>query len=99
MKKEEVNEFEVPTAKKFIAPGCVGVIWGNKVTARIVSESDESYKRPCLKCVFENAGLCFESHRDDKLRLTIQKQLPTRPCCFANDKENLSKKPLYFVKA
>ena len=99
MKKEEVNEFEVPTAKKFIAPGCVGVIWGNKVTARIVSESDESYKRPCLKCVFENVGLCFESHRDDKLRLTIQKQLPTRPCCFANDKDNLSKKPLYFVKA
>ena len=75
------------------------MIWENKVIARQVSETEANDKRPCLKCTFENSGLCFESYRDNKLKLTITKQLSTRPCCFANDKENLSKKPLYFVKA
>ena len=97
MKQE--NEFKTPASKNFIAPDCVGVIWGVKVVARIVSETKANDKRPCLKCEFENKGICFEYYRDNELKLGISKQLPTRPCCFANDKENLSKKPLYFVKA
>jgi len=82
----------------FIAPGCTGRIEGVKVLAKEVGVNNPNDIRPCVRCLFECTGLCFATHRDNKLKLTITKQLPTRPCCFGNDPENLSNKPLYFVK-
>jgi len=95
---QRIEVFEKLVSKIFIAPGCTGRIEGVKVLAKEVSVNNPNDLRPCIKCFFEGKELCFSTIRDNKLKITITKQLPTRPCCFGNDPENLSNKTLYFVK-
>lgn len=76
--------------KQYIAPGEIGRINGVTVLAKeVLSEMNEKICS-CVNCAILNQQICFSK--------ATKKLLPTRPACFGNDKENLSNKPLYYVK-
>lgn len=78
-------------SKQYIAPGEAGEINGVKVLAVNIPIKFNELTCPCLGCIISQEKICFS--RKDK------KSLDTRPACFGNDKDNKSRKPLYYVKS
>ena len=74
--------------RTYIKPLYKGVIFGIAVRCVEVEIKNKGCINPCLKCVAEGLKMCIED-----------KSLDTRPACFSNDPENLSKKPLYYIEA
>ena len=76
--------------KIYIAPGEIRKINGLEVLSKLVHDGFDYKTYPCSNCAIANQNICFDSK--------TKKQLHTRPACFGNDKENLSKKSLYYSK-
>ena len=76
--------------KQYIAPGEVRKINGVEARAKKVFSGMDEVRCPCTLCIVEKQGICFDPE--------TKNSLPTRPACFGNDPENLSKKSLYYVR-
>lgn len=77
--------------KQYIAPNELGRIDGIAVVANLFTKSVEDLQSGCEDCVIQTSHICFS--RIDR------KSIETRPACFGNDKENLSKQPIFYRKA
>ena len=68
----------------YIAPGTTSRIFGGVIIAKEIILKNDTLLNPCYFCYLERLKICENKFSE------------TRPACFGNDPENLSKKPLFY---
>ena len=71
----------------YIAPDRLGVVNGVEVESKVLTSMPTGSTSSCKYCAVRDLKMCFDK---------FGKQKDSRPACFGNDPENLSKKPLFY---
>ena len=81
---------EQQQTREYLSPESTGVIVGELVTAKACSINNKLCLSACSHCTIADLNVCFDP--------ITHKRLKSAPACFGSDSENLSNKPLYYIK-
>jgi len=70
--------------RTYLPPNECTRIFGVYVICKEIKLKNDTLPNPCYFCCLERLKICENKFSD------------TRPACFGNDPENLSKKPLFY---